>query len=210
MKLIILILYISLFAGYVNAKDSTKVYPFPVELLVGQKGTVYKTTYYKQILNSSFKLFNLTTYQTNYGTVTDSYFIKAVVYYDLPKGFSIGSGVNLISGTSAKPLLSGMYSLFTKNVGFVIQPGYEIHKDGVFEVFSFYKYTASKFKKLNPYFKMSAFTSFKSGHSYSFLNLRVGLKYKSFIVGPAINTDFFGQEFSASSNYGGFLSFLIH
>jgi len=106
-------------------------------------------------------------------------------------------------------LVAASYMHFTENTGFIIQPSYELHKDGVFELYTMYEWTAKNTKSLQPYFKLSAYTSLKDKHTYSYHFWRAGVNYKGFRFGPALNAQYYGSAYSEVYNWGAFISFLL-
>ena len=184
--------------------------PIPVEIMIGNNSSMYEMVVSKRIMNSKFNFYNLINYEVDYDELTpNTYFIQSIVSYDLSKGFSIGVGGNLQTYNEFKPLIAASYAYFSESIGFFIQPSYEIHKDGAFELYSLFEWTPTNDKKMQPYLKISAYTSWKDIHSFSYNYVRAGLNYKSFRFGPALNIQYFGDNFKNNLNWGGFVNILI-
>ena len=201
--------------GQINAQDTTEtqIYqpPIPVEVMIGNNSSMYQMVVIKQIMNSKFKFYNLTSYEVDYDETTpDYYYLQTIISYDLPKGFGIGIGANLQLYNAFKPLVAVSYSHFTESIGFVLQPSYEIDKDGAFEFYSLFEWTPTNKKKIQPYFKVSVYSAFKDEHSYSYHNWRLGINYKSFRIGPAMNVQYYGKNATSNYNFGGFVNILIN
>ena len=184
--------------------------PIAVEVMAGNKSSMFEMMVSKQIMNSKFKFNNMTIFEIDYDKETsDYYYLQTIIFYDLPKGFGVGLGANLQSYNVFKPLVAVSYSHFTDNISFFIQPSYELHKDGAFEVYSFFEWIDSNKKNLQAYAKVSAYTSLNEEHIYSYNNWRLGANYKSFRFGPAMNIQFYGKEFNSNFNFGAFVNILI-
>jgi len=209
------LIFFVLSIGQGNAQNITETQtyqpPIPVEVMIGHHSSMYQMVAIKQIMNSKFKFYNLTSYEVDYDEKSpDYYYLQTIISYDLPKGFGIGIGANLQLYNAFKPLIAASYSHFTETTGFVFQPSYEIHQDGALELYSLFEWTAINKKKIQPYFKVSAYTAFKEEHSYSYHNWRLGINYKSFRIGPAMNVQYYGKEASGINNFGGFVNILIN
>ena len=184
--------------------------PIPIEIVVGNISSTYQSVITRQLYNSKFSFYNLTYLEVDYDDTTPHYYyIQTIVSYGLYKGFSIGLGANLQTYNAFKPLVAVSYGYFTENIGIFIQPSYEIHKDGAFELYAMFEWTAINNKKLQPYFKLSAYSSWKDDHVYSYHFWRAGLNYNSFRFGPALNAQYYGKDFSNVLNWGGFINILL-
>ncbi len=215
MKKQILLFIFTIGLGTINAQTepSNIQYqpPIPVEIMAGNNSSMYEMVVIKQIMASKFKFYNLINYEVDYDEFTpNSYYVQTIVSYDLPKGFSIGVGGNLQSYNVFKPLVSLSYSYFSESIGFSIQPSYEIHEDGALELYSLLEWTPANDKVIKPYFKVSAYSAWKDVHSFSYHNWRLGVNYKSFRFGPALNVQYYGEDAASSFNWGGFFSILIN
>ena len=76
--------------------------------------------------------------------------------------------------------------------------------------YSFFEWMPANKKKIQPYFKISAYAAFKDVHSYSYHNWRLGINYKSFRFGPAMNVQYYGKDATSNYNFGGFANILIN
>lgn len=200
----------------VNAQDDStenQIFqpPIPVEIMIGSESSTYEMVVSKLFFDGKFNFYNLVNYEVDYDDSTpNTYYIQTIVSYNLPKGFGVGVGANLQTYTPFKPLVAVSYAHYTENIGFYIQPSYELHKDGAFELYSLFEWTAKNKKKLQPYIKISAYTSYLNEHSYSYHNWRLGLNYKGFKFGPALNAQYYGSDATSNLNWGGFINFLLN
>jgi len=184
--------------------------PIPIEIVGGEKSSTYQSVISRQLFNSNFNFYNLTYLEVDYDETTPHYYyVQSIVSYSLPKGFNVGLGANLQTYNAFKPLVAISYMYFTENIGLVIQPSYEIHEDGLFELYAMFEWTAKNEKKVQPYFKLSAYSSWEEEHVYSYQFWRAGLNYKGFRFGPALNAQYYGTDFSSVLNFGGFISVLL-
>jgi len=184
--------------------------PIPIEIVGGEKSSTYQSVISRQLFNSKFNFYNLTYLEVDYDETTPHYYyIQSIVSYSLPKGFNVGLGANLQTYNAFKPIVAVSYMHFTENIGLVIQPSYEIHKDGAFELYAMFEWTAKNERRIQPYFKLSAYSSWKEEHVYSYHFWRAGLNYKGFRFGPALNAQYYGKDFSDVLNFGGFINVLL-
>ena len=214
----VLILSVLVFIGScVIAQEKKENYvphqpPIPVEVFAGQNSSMYQMIVSKQITpTSNFGFFNIINYEVDYSEFTpNSYVIQSVFDYQIIKGLKIGVGANLKAFGGFKPLIAVNYSVFSKDIGFLIQPSFELHKDGNAEVFSMFEWHPINQKKVQPYFRFQGLVSFNDKHSFSYHYWRAGLQYKMFRVGPALNVQYTGPKATSNANFGGFLTILIN
>jgi hypothetical protein len=212
MKSLILIFLFFLMLSTLAQTDSVPSLfrpPIPVELMVGNKHTLFKMIVTKPI-NRKLKFYNLLTYEVNHADFESSIFLnQTVLFYDFSTNVSAGLGVNLKTFGGLKPVFSVLYAKFTKSIGYIIQPTVEVHKDGAKELFGMFEYTFQNQKELQPYFRVDALTTWKAMHDFSYTNLRLGLNRKGFRFGPAVNVQYFGPTADSQYNWGGFINVLI-
>ncbi|MGI9570699.1 MAG: hypothetical protein ACR2PH_13425 [Desulfobulbia bacterium] len=185
--------------------------PIPAEVMVGNKSSVYQLLIHRKIVkDKKFDYFSLISYKNNYDdNIPNSFFIQSVVTYDIMKNLSVGLGANIKSFDGVKPLISAFYINASKNYFLLIQPAYELHKDGLFELFTTYTWSPKNDRKIQPYFNIQALTSFKEKHAFSYHRWSLGIQYKIFRFGPALNTQYYGEEAISETNVGGFINVLI-
>ncbi|MCT4581058.1 MAG: hypothetical protein N4A35_06535 [Flavobacteriales bacterium] len=205
---ILLFLKVSLLFG----QNTTPVFqpPIPVELMVGNEYTQYKMIVTKQVNNNKLKFFNLLNLEVDHENLeTTNFFNQSVLFYDFTANLSGGVGLNYKSFGGAKPVISVLYSKFSKAKGLIIQPTIELTNNGAKELFVLYERVLQNEKSFQPYFRLDAFTAFLKAHDYSFLNWRIGVNRKGLRFGPAINMQYFGNQGDSKYNFGGFIQVLI-
>jgi hypothetical protein len=185
--------------------------PIPVEIFGGAKSSMYQMSVSKQLVaGSKFGFFNLVNYEVDYDLNTpDNYILQTLFSYNLTKRFNIGAGANLKSFGGFRPFVSASYSIFNKDIGFLVQPIYELTKDGLVEVFSLFEWHPTTNSKLKPYFRVQGLLAFKEQHSFSYHYWRAGVRFQNFTIGPALNVQYVGANAQSISNIGGFVSVLI-
>ena len=221
-KLYLLIIVLFISCSMVAQEDTTQSQKssqqcsqvsVPVEVMVGNDYASYQVVINKQIGSpeSRFSFYSMINYDMYYAdSIPDNYFIQSIFFYNFWKNFGVGLGVNSKPYEGTKPLIALTYSLYTESIGLYIQPSYEIWKDGLFEVYNLFSWTPVNDKKIQPYFKLEVYTSWgNAGHSYSYHNWRLGLQYKIFRFGPALNVAYFGKDFESATNWGGFVNINI-
>lgn len=194
------------------AQDKPAVFqpPIPVELMVGDKYSLYKMIITKQLKDNKIKFYNLLMLQVEHDNLeTTNFFNQSVIFYDFTAHLSGGLGLNYQSLGGAKPVVSVLYSKFSKAKGLIVQPTVELKNNGAKEIFVLYERILQNKKKVQPYFRLDAFTSFIKTHEYSFLNWRLGVNRRGLRFGPAINIQFFGNQGNTRNDFGGFIQVLI-
>jgi len=214
-----LILFVLMFfaSGILNAQDDTTQSrcvqsSVPVEAMIGNDYSSYQVVVNKQIgsAESRFSFYSMVNYDMYYdNSIPDNYFIQSIFFYSLTERIGVGIGANSKPFEGTKPLIALSYSIYTENIGLYIQPSYEIYKDGLFELYALFSWSPNNDKRFQPYFKLEAYTSWGDEHSYSYHNWRLGLQYKIFRLGPALNVGYFGENFDSMTNWGGFINIII-
>ncbi|MCG8574251.1 MAG: hypothetical protein MI810_05145 [Flavobacteriales bacterium] len=187
--------------------------PIPVEAMVGNKWAMFQTIITKDFANRKVNFFNLINYEVDYDpNVPQSYIIQSVFSYNINRFFSVGTGANLKAFGGFKPLIAGRFSMFNRNVGLVIQPSIELHKNGVSEVFALFEWNPFNAGLVSPFFGIQGATNIttRNGeHDFSYINARLGVQVAQFRLGPALNSRFVGPTGNIEMNYGGFISISI-
>ncbi len=213
----IIILLAFLTAGTIKAQNDTiqtrcVQSSVLVEAMFGNEYSSYQVVVNKQIgsPDSRFSFYGMINYDMYYDdTMPDNYFIQSIFFYGLTERIGVGIGANSKPYGGTKPLIALYYSIYTENIGLYIQPSYETYKDGLFELYTLFSWTLNNDKTFQPYFKLEAYTSWGSEHSYTYHNWRLGLQYKRFRFGPALNVGYFGKDFDSMTNWGGFVNIII-
>ena len=184
----------------------------PVETMIGNDYSSYQVVVNKQIgsAESKFSFYSMVNYDMFYdNSIPDNYFIQSIFFYSLTKRIGVGIGANSKPYDGTKPLIALSYSIYTKNIGLYIQPSYETYKDGLFELYTLFTWTKNNDKMFQPYLKLEVYTSWGTEHSFTYHNWRLGLGYKIFRFGPALNVGYLGKDFDSMTNWGGFISINI-
>lgn len=186
--------------------------PIPIEAFVGLNSSMFQMTVSKQVTpGSKFGFFNLLTYEVDYvNSSTNAYLIQSVFTYNITNRFNVGTGANLKAFGGFKPIVWASYSIFNKDIGFVVQPSYELHKEGVAELFSMLEWHPANQKKIQPYFRVQGLLGFNTEHIFSYHYWRAGVQYKMFRFGPALNVQYVGKNAERITNFGGFINVLIN
>lgn len=212
MKHIIILLFSIIVTTTFSQDDKKSVFqpPIPTELMVGNEYSLFKMIVTKQIKGNKLKFYNLLSYEVEHQDLSAvNFFNQSVLFYDFTANISAGLGLNYKTFGGAKPVVSVLCSKFGKRGGYVIQPTIELHKEGAKELFVLFEYIHQNEKKIQPYFRLDAFTAFLKQHDYSFLNWRIGANRKGLRFGPALNIQYFGTQGANRFNFGGFVQVLI-
>ena len=213
MRIMLLVIILSI-SGILKAQEDDTQTQFIqssvfVEAMIGSEYGSYQIVVNKQIgsAESSFSFYGMINYDMYHeDSIPDNYFIQGIFFYGLTERIGVGIGANSKPYEGTKPLIALTYSLYTETIGLYIQPSYETYKDGLFELYNLFTWTPNNAKKIQPYFKLEAYTSWGSEHSYSYHNWRLGLQYKIVRLGPALNAGYFGKDFDSTTNWGGFIN----
>lgn len=195
-----------------NAPFQIPQAPIPVEVMVGAKSTMYQMIVDKRFVpGSRFKFFNLINYEVDDNVFTpDNYIIQTIGSYEFAKGLDAGVGGNLKAFGGFKPIVSASYSNFSRVTSLIIQPVFEVHKDGEFSTLAMFEWHPENGKILQPYFRLQALTAWTSEHSFSYHFWRAGLQYKIFRFGPALNVEYIGPSANSVVNWGCFAGVVIN
>ncbi len=209
--IIVLLVPTLLMAKEEKYTKSNEPSPIPVEIQAGDKSSSYQLILSRKIVKGEkLNYFNLVSYKHNYDdNLPKNYLIQSIVSYNIMKNLSVGFGANLKSFSGVKPLISAFYENASKNHFLLIQPSYELDKDGLFELFTTFTWSPRNEKKVQPYFNIQALISFNENHAHSYHNWRLGAQYKIFRFGPAINIQYLGKNAISNTNIGGFINVLI-
>lgn len=191
--------------------------PVPVVMMAGNKSGMYQMTLAKKFgSRKQFGFFNLVNYEVDYEPETpDNYIIMSVFSYNLNKHLSVGAGADLKAFGGFKPLVAATYTLFTKDIGLVVQPSVEVHQEGVGELFALFEWYPKFGNVINPYIGVQSITTFNtkdSQHSFSYAYFRAGIQINKVRFGPALNLQHSGSGSSqhTNTNFGGFITLLIN
>lgn len=182
--------------------------PIPVEVMAGNHSAVYQMIVNKRFgPESPFKFFNLVSYEIDDNEYTpDDYIIQAIAYFEFLKGFDAGVGGNMKAFGGFKPVVSVEYTKFSPSLGIILQPVYELDKNGEFSTLAIFEWHPMNGKKFQPYFRFQGLTAWASEHVFSYHRWRVGAQYRHFRFGPALNVQYAGPTKIESWNWGAFLS----
>jgi hypothetical protein len=195
----------------VYAQEPNNQSPLSTEVMSGSRSSMYQMIVEKPFNAASpFKFFNLINYEVDYDKMSpDNYIIQTIGYYEFAKNFNAGVGGNLKAFGGFKPVASVEYTNFSPSRSIVIQPVHELDRDGAFSTLAIFEWHPVNVKKIQPYFRLQAFTAWKSEHSYSYHYWRAGMQYRTFRFGGALNVNYVGPDAHSTWNWGAFLNFLI-
>jgi hypothetical protein len=184
--------------------------PIPIEAMAGDNSAMFQMILSRNFgEKQQFNFFHLSTFEDVYSEYApDNFLIKNILAYNINRRINIGAGANFLS-QGFRPLVAATFSHFTRNIGLIVQPSFELHKDGVGEVFLMFEWSPKNEKTIQPYFRLQALSTFNSAHVYSYHFWRAGVQYKNLRVGPAFNVQYAGPEATTYTNVGGFINFLI-
>ncbi|WP_163711375.1 hypothetical protein [Mangrovibacterium lignilyticum] len=207
MKKYILIVFLTISLG-AFAQTERPPSPIPVEVMAGNHSNVYQLIVNKRFgPESPFKFFNLISYEIDDNDYTpDDYIIQTIGYYEFYNGFDAGVGTNFKAYGGFKPVVSVEYTRFSPTWGIVVQPVYEVDKDGEFSTLAIVEWHPMNGKKIKPYFRFQGLTAWASEHAFSYHRWRVGAQYHHFRFGPALNVQYAGPDKLTSWNWGAFLN----
>lgn len=199
------------FSGWINVTAilcQTPVPPIPVELFFGNRQLYFQMVVKKSFApKSKFDFFSVATYTSEYDPQLKDYniVIPAQVSYDLGKGFGIMGGTDINSATGWAPVAGPQFNFASRKWLAVSVISYFFNSEQNVKLFGLYEYkptVSEHFTLYNRIQLMYIQNLHDNLHARSYLYLRTGIKWKSFIFGVASNLDRFGPGKIFKENYG--------
>lgn len=210
------LLSITSFAQPENNTNS-KLTPIPAELFLGTKEWSYQMVIDKKFTDSGqFGIFGLAYLRANYDN--DVYLREslnlALFKYNIYKGISVLSGALYSSHWGYRPYAGAQYLYHSRKFMFMINSGLHLTETKNFETIAMVEYHPAIKGAWSLYTRVQGMYSFNTlinEHDRSYLYGRLGLSYKTYSAGLALNYDVYGFDAMQIRNHqlGIFVSALL-
>lgn len=185
--------------------------PINVETSIGHSGLSYQLMVNKKLASlPKLGFFSITSLISNWErSPYEGIMTQGLITYRLFKGWDMVGGFHYTNMTDMRPSLGVIYSYAQAQWLLVANPRVDLAENAVSETMIFVEYKPRLTEKWNVYTRVQALygLSISSGaHARSYLLGRLGLTYKEYSFGLAINHDWFGPHKGEQANYGAFLS----
>ena len=218
---LLLFAVVSLFSAQVYAQPgetpAPQSAPIPMEIFLGPDGWTSQFIIDRKFTaESKFGFFGLSYLKADYDNAE---FLResinlAFLKYDLFKGVNILSGAVFNSQFGFRPYVGGQYAYHSRNFTGVVNTGFHLTETKNFESLAIAEYHPAIKGAWSLYTHVQGLYSqnTKIGeHDRSFLYSRLGLSYKTFSFGCALNYDWYGygQMKIESHQFGIFVGALL-
>ena len=201
-----------------NIENTHQSAPIPLEVFLSGDGWTSQVIIDKKFASDSkFGFFGLTYLKDNYD---NSDYLKesinlAFLKYDLLKGISILSGVEFNSNWGFRPYAGAQYAYHNRIFTGVVNSGFQLTETKNFESLAIAEYRPAIKGAWSLYTHVQGLYSQNTvigKHDRSFLYSRLGISYKTFSLGAALNYDWYGYGSMKISNhqFGIFISTLLN
>lgn len=191
--------------------------PIPVEIFLGTKGWTSQVIVDKKLTpNSKFGFFGLSFLKADYDNAE---FLResinlAFLKYDLFKNVSILSGAEFNSQWGFRPYAGAQYAYHSRNFMGVVNSGFQLTETKNFESLAIAEYRPTIKGAWSLYTHVQGLYSQNTEigeHDRSFLYSRLGVSYKTFSFGLALDNDWYGYGLMKISNhqFGIFISTVL-
>ncbi len=191
------ILTIDAFSQEENIKEHRPA-PIPIELFAGTNGWTYQMVVDKKFSGTNkLGIFGLSYLRANYDN--DAYLQEslnlALLKYDIYKGFSVLSGALYSSHWGFRPYAGLQYAYHSRSFMALVNSGFHLTGPRNFETIAMAEYRPQIRGNWSLYTRVQGMYSqnTKIGeHDRSYIYGRLGVSYKSYSAGCAINFDRYG------------------
>ena len=181
-----------------NAVGAHQSAPVPLEIFLGSDGWTSQLIIDKKFApNSKFGFFGLSYLKADYDN--DEFLRESInlafLKYDLFKGINLLSGAAFNSNWGFRPYVGGQYGYHSKNFMGVVNSGFQLTETKNFESLAIAEYHPPIKGAWSLYTHIQGLYSQNTEvgeHDRSFLYSRLGLSYKTFSFGLALNYDWYG------------------
>ncbi len=202
-------------SNWAYSQDDVNIHqsaPIPLEVFLGTDGWSSQVIIDKKIADDSkFGFFALSYLKADYDN--NEHFRESInlafLKYDLFKNVSLLSGAAYNSNWGFRPYVGGQYSYHSRNFMGVINSGAQLTETKNFESLAIVEYRPVIKGAWSLYTHVQGLYSRNTEigkHDRSFLYSRLGLSYKTFSFGCALNYDCYGPTKIEEYQWGVFVS----
>lgn len=200
-KLAIIIVLTTISVSVFAQRENTTVpqsAPIPIELFLGGDAWTYQVVVDKKFPGSNrFGFFGLSYLRANYDN--DDYLRESVnlalLKYNVYKGLSVLSGALYNSNWGFRPYAGAQYAYHSRTFMGLLTSGFHLTETKNFETIAMIEYRPVIKRDWSWYTRVQGMYSLNTligKHDRSYLYSRVGVTYKTYSVGAALNYDWYG------------------
>ncbi|NLA24791.1 MAG: hypothetical protein GX879_07485 [Bacteroidales bacterium] len=209
-----LFILILIYAQVVFSQEQTKLIknpPINVEALVSNRGIAFQQMANKKMQSlPRLGFFNVINFVGEWDTpIANDLMTQGNITFQIIKGLDIMAGFHLTSVTGFRPTTGLMYSYAKPDFTFVVNPRFDLMKNGIFETFSLIEYRPKINDIWGIYSRLQGVyghTLNDNTHARSYVVARIGLSYREFNFGLGTNLDWYGPTKANINSFGGFLA----
>jgi len=185
--------------------------PIPVEVFFGNERMVTEIAMSKKFSdNTRFGLLSKSYFAVDYNNdKTQNESVNGLlINYELLKGLCIAAGGVLNSQWGFRPYAAGQYTYINHNFAAMILSGFFLTESHNFETSGFIEYHPHLKKNWSLYSRLEGLYNLDMDtkkHDRSYIWGRLGLNYKTFSFGLAVNYDWYGPFKANKDNTGVFI-----
>ena len=211
-KSFITTLVLVVFAHILLAQETPKNPPVNVEVLGSNRGLAFQ-----QIINKKMKsvprlgFFGVTNLVAEWDDrYVEDLMTQGNLTFQIVKGLDLMGGFHLTNANGFCPTLGLIYTFSKPNFTMVLNPRFDVLKNGVFETFGMLEFRPKINEKFKFYGRLQGvygeyLVSPKTLHARSYFVARAGLTYSEFNFGLGTNLDWYGPAKKNINSFGAFL-----
>ena len=180
----------------------------PIELMAGRENLWYQHVLAKKFSSDSrFGFFNVSTLHVYHDRQrTDEIMSQSYVTWGLSRSFYLQAGAFYASGPGFSPSVGVQFVKQLDDFFILLVPRIDIKKKGSYDAMALVRYQPRLSDQLSLYSHIQLMSNYSgNNHNRSYQNFWLGLGYKSFQFGMALNLDEYGAEYITYYNPGLFI-----
>ncbi|MBL7932828.1 MAG: hypothetical protein JNL60_13045 [Bacteroidia bacterium] len=181
-----------------------KSQPVPVEIMTGSEYFFYQHSVSKSVSGPKLGFFNTSSLIAPYKPERKSELMSQSYFtYALKRSIKVGIGSFYASVPKFSPSAHIQFLKVGKNFLLLVVPRIDLKSNPSHDLMVLAEYKPKLFGTLKLHTRLQTMLNFtKTKHNRSYQNFRLGIDFKNFQAGFAINCDAYGNEFSYFTNYG--------
>lgn len=175
---------------------------FSAELMAGNRNYWYQHTLNQAIGDSTkWQFFHTSSFNVFYAPTEFEVMSQSFVNYQLTRRWKAGIGTFFTTAAGFNPSFSMQYAMKTPRLLIVISPRTDLRKSPNGELMFLFEWRSKRL-----YFRFQLMENMGAkGHNRSYQLLRFGWRMNYLMIGPSINVDYYGGDFTSYANAGVFL-----
>lgn len=186
--------------------------PIPVETLIGHQRVYGFSLINRPFTDSTrFGFFSLTSFNGSYDNKHNELVTCNQLTFALTNKLRIAAGTSFNGLLQFFPSAGFQFTWFKAPFLVVLNPGFEFYYGVATQNFGIFQWTPKLTSKLHFYSRIQGLYIHgitKGGHHQrSFFHVRAGLSRSNYSFGLGLNSDYYGPDYEAIYNFGGFLRY---